>query len=333
LRHSAAPAVIKECAMRKFILLFAGVSSLAVACVAGAAEQCRYSAPRNAELDAAGLKLLSVEIGPDDLTIRGDAGLTKIVVKGTACASNEKWLANIKVEAQRRGDTASVVADDGDHGVVLSLFGGSYAYLKLDVRVPQSLAVKLQEGSGDAQANGLASLDATLGSGDLKVNGIAREFGLRVGSGDVVAAGVGSLNLSSVGSGDVSVDGVRGDAHVGGVGSGDLGLHNVTGNVSLGSVSSGDTKLSGVGGSVTAGSVGSGDLVVRNVKGNVSVDSIASGDVSVEQVGGSLHAGSLGAGNFGANGVGGDFSVGTVGSGDIHHRGVKGRVSVPRDDN
>lgn len=318
--------------MYRPILLVAGASLLAMSFGATAAEQCRYSAPRHAELDAAGLKQLSVEIGPDDLTLHGESGLAKIVVNGTACASNEKWLANIKVEAQRHGDTASVVADDGDRGVVLSLFGGSYAYLKLDVGVPQSLAVKLKEGSGDARASHLASLDATLGSGDLKVNGIAGELGLRVGSGDAVAADVGSLNLSSVGSGDVSVEGVRGDAHVGGVGSGDLGLHNVTGNVSLGSISSGDAKLSGVGGSLKAESVGSGDLVVRGVKGNASIGSIASGDVSIEQAGGSVHAGSLGSGSFGADGVGGDFSVGSVGSGDVHHHGVKGKISVPRED-
>lgn len=318
--------------MRKPILLLAGVSLLAVSLCALAAEPCRYSAPRNAELDASDLKLLSVEIGPDNLAIQGQPGLTKIVVRGTACASNEKWLQDIKVEASRQGDTASVIARDGDHGIVLSLFGGSYAYLKLDVRVPQSLAVKLQEGSGDANAGNLAALDATLGSGDLKVRGIAGELGLRVGSGDVVAGDVGSLNLSSVGSGDVSVDGVRGDAHAGAVGSGDLGLRNVKGSVSIGSVASGDVKLAEVGGSVSARSVGSGDFVARNVTGNVSIGSIASGDVNLEQVGGSVRADSLGSGDFGANGVGGDFSVGAVGSGDVRHHGVKGKISVPRDD-
>lgn len=318
--------------MTRSVLLFAGASLLAVSFAAGAAEQCRYSAARNAQLDAAGLKQLSVGIGPDDLTIRGEPGLAKIVVSGTACASNQKWLENIKVRTARHGDSASVVADDGDHGIVFSLFGGSYAYLKLDLRVPQSLAVKLQEGSGDANAGSLAALDAALGSGDLKVNGIAGRLGLRVGSGDVVASEVGSLDVSSVGSGDVSVDGVRGDAHAGGVGSGDLGLRNVTGNVVLGSISSGDAKLSGVGGGVKVDSVGSGDLVVRNVKGNVSLGSIASGDVSIEQAGGSVHADSLDSGDLGASGVAGDFSVRSVGSGDVHHHGVKGKISVPRGD-
>ncbi|MGH8235023.1 MAG: DUF4097 family beta strand repeat-containing protein [Rhodanobacteraceae bacterium] len=319
--------------MRKSIVVLVASSLLLFAGIAGAAEQCRYSAPRNADIDAAGLKLLAVDLGPNNLVIQGEPGITRITVHGTACASNEKWLADVKVETARHGDTANIVANNGRHDIIdISLFGGSYAYLKLDVRVPQSLAIKLEEGSGDADASGLAALDATLGSGDLKANGVAGEFGLSVGSGDVVASGVGKLNLSSVGSGDVSVDGVHGDAHVGSVGSGDLGLRNVKGNVSVGSVSSGDVKLAEVGGSVTVDSVGSGDFGVRNVKGDVSIKAVASGDVNIEQAGGNVHADSVGSGDFDANGVAGDFSVGSVGSGDIGHRNVKGKISVPKRD-
>ena len=299
--------------MRKSILMLAGASLLALSIAAGAAEQCRYSAPRNAQIDAAGLKRLSVEIGPDDLLIRGEPGIANITVRGTACASSQDWLKDVKLETVRHGDIGSIVARDGDHHVMLSLFGGSYAYLKLDVRVPQSLAVRLKEGSGDADIAGIRSLEASLGSGDLKVNGVAGEFALSVGSGDVVASDVGSVNLSGVGSGDVKVDGVRGDAHAGSVGSGDLGLRDVKGRVAIGSIASGDAKISGVGGSVDAQSIGSGDFVARNVKRNVSVGAVASGDVTAEQ-------------------VDGDFSVGSVGSGDIHHRGVKGKISVPRTD-
>lgn len=295
--------------MRKSLLLFACVPLLAPS-FGAAAEQCRYSAPRNAELDAAGLKLLSVEIGPDDLVIHGEPGQTRIVVHGTACASNQKWLSDITVATARHGVGASVVAHDGEH---FALFGNAYAYLKLDVGVPQSLAIKLQEGSGDASIQNLAAIDAALGSGDLKVNGVAGALGLSVGSGDAEATQIGSLNLSSLGSGDAKIDGVAGDAHVGSVGSGDLALHNVKGNVSIGSIGSGDAKVMGVGGNLKADSVGSGDLVVHDAQGSVAVGALASGDVGVEQ-------------------VTGDFSVGAVGSGDVHHHGVKGKVSVPHSD-
>ena len=317
--------------MRKPILMLAGASLLALSFTATSAEQCRYSAPRNAEINAAGLKLLTVQIGPDDLVIHGEPGLTNVVVRGTACASNEKWLQDVKIEAARSGDTGSLTARDGDHTMLMSLFGGSYAYLKLDVRVPQSLAIKLQEGSGDAKVNNVAALDASLGSGDLKVNGVAGELGLDVGSGDVVASDVGSVNLSSLGSGDASVDGVHGNARAGGVGSGDLTFGSVKGGVSLGSIASGSARITGASGSLDAKSVGSGDLIVSDVTGNVSVGAVASGDVKISKAGGNVHAGSIGSGDFGADGVGGDFSVGAVGSGDVSHRNVKGKVSVPRD--
>lgn len=319
--------------MRKSTLLLACATLLSVLFATGAAaRECQYSAPRNADIDAAGLKLLAVDLGSNDLVIRGEPGLARITVQGTACASNEKWLTDVKIEAERHGDTASVTANNGNHGIHLSLFGGSYAYLKLDVRVPQSLAIKLKEGSGDADASGLAALDATLGSGDLKVTGVAGEFRASVGSGDVVASDVGSLNVSSVGSGDVTVDGVNSDAQVGSVSSGDLGLRNIKGKVSIGSVSSGDVKLAGIGGSMTVGSVGSGDVGARGVRGDVTIRTIGSGDVNIEQAGRNVRVDSIGSGDIGANGVGGDFSVGAKGSGDIHHHGVKGKVSVPPSD-
>lgn len=318
--------------MRKPILVLAGASLLALSFTALGAEQCRYSAPRNAEINAAGLKRLTVEIGPDDLVIHGDPGVTNVVVRGTACASNEKWLQDVKIEASRSGDTGSLIARDGDHTMLMSLFGGSYAYLKLDVRVPQSLAIKLHEGSGDAKVDDVAALDASLGSGDLKVNGVAGAFGLSVGSGDVVASDAGSFDLSSLASGDVGMDGVRGSARAGSVGSGTLTLGNVKGDVSLGSIASGDAKVTGVGGSLDAKSVGSGDLVVSNVTRNVTVGALASGDVKISQAGGNVHGGRVGSGDFGADGVGGDFSVDAVGSGDVGHHNVKGKVSVPRDD-
>lgn len=318
--------------MRQSLLWWAGALLLAASLEAGAAQPCRYSAPRSAEIDAAGLKRLSVEIGPDHLVVRGQPGLAKVEVSGTACASREDWLEDVQVETARHGDSASLVARDGSRHFVFSLFGGSYAYLKLDVRVPPSLWVQLKEGSGDADVAGIRALDASLGSGDLKVDSVAGRLALDVGSGDAVASNVGSLALASLGSGDVHVDGIRGDAHADGVGSGDLGLRNVQGSVSIGSLSSGDVKLAGVGGTVTVGSVGSGDVGIRDAKGDVTVRALASGDVTIVRAGGNVQAGSVGSGDFGAEGVAGDFRVGSLGSGDVHHRGVKGKVSIPRSD-
>lgn len=318
--------------MRRTTTALIASALLAVSLAAVAAEPCRYSAPRNAELSAAGLHALAVELGANRLVIRGRPGLTRIVVHGTACASNPHWLQDVKVETARSGATAHLIVDNGNHDIATGLFGGVYAYAKLDVQVPDTLAASLVIGSGTADAEALARLEATVGSGDLKAAKIPGELGLRVGSGDVVASDVGSLAVGSLGSGDVSVQRVGGAATVGAVGSGDLTLQDVRGGVTLEALSSGDVKLASIGGGVTAGSVGSGGLVIRGVTGNVSVRAVDSGDVSVHAATGNVHADSVASGDFDADGVGGNFSVGAVGSGDVGHRNVKGRVSVPRHD-
>lgn len=318
--------------MRKSTLLLCGAGLLALSMSAVAADACRYSAPRNAELDAAGLKTLAVEIGPDKLNIHGDPGATKIVVRGTACASSPERLKDLAIATARHGDAASVVANDGDHGIHIVFFSASYAYLKLDVSVPASLAVKLQEGSGDAQANRLAALDATVGSGDLKADGIAGPLSVQVGSGDVEARAVGSLHVSALGSGDVSVDGVHGEVRIDTVGSGDLATSNVTGDATIGALSSGDIKLSAIGGGVRVRSVGSGDFGAVGVSGNVEIGALASGDVRLREVKGSVHAGSVGSGDFNVHGVAGGLSVDAIGSGDVSHADVKGKVSLPKTD-
>lgn len=277
--------------MHKFSVGIVALLSLLVVGTAGAAE-CKYSAPRNAWVNGAGLHSLALTLGSADTHIRGVPGLAKVQVKATACASSQDWLKDLRVTASRKGDAAVVTAESrGSH---FSLFGSSYAYLKLDVEVPESVAVTVDSGSGDVVAASLASLDFHSGSGDLKVQDIAGQLALSLGSADVVARQVGSVNLRRTGSGDVTVDGVKGDVHAGNSGSGDLHFSNVQGSVRVGDTGSGDITLTNIGHDIDVGSTGSGDVTVR--------------------------------------GAGGNLHVGSTGSGDVRYHGVKGKVSVPKSD-
>ena len=131
-----------------------------------------------------------------------------------------------------------------------------------------------------------------------------------------------------VGSGDADVTGVREmKTHVG---SGDLHLRHIAGAVSA-SVGSGDIDASDIG-SLDLGSVGSGDFKGEGIRGDVRIGSIGSGDVTLRRIGGSVQAQTLGSGDLQVHGVGGDFSLGAKGSGDVDHADVKGKVSVPHDD-
>ena len=275
--------------MRKAISMLAGLTLLVLAGAAGATE-CRYSAPRNVDLDAASLKSLLLNLGSADAHVTGVAGLSRVEVRGTACASNEEWLEDLQLDTSHSDDSATVTVRRGDHDSVFSLFGFSrYAYMKLSVRVPPQLAVAIHSGSGDVVAEALASLDFHSGSGDLQADGITGTLTLRLGSGDVEARHVGSVELSSTGSGDVTVTGVSGDVRADHAGSGDLRFSNVDGGVRVGSVGSGDVKLENIGRDVQVGSIGSGDVVVDDVGGNLEVGAAGSGDVTYHSVKGTVH--------------------------------------------
>lgn len=275
--------------MRRAIPLVAGLALLSVA-AAAVAQPCRYSAPRNVDLDAATLKSLVLNLGAADAHVHGVAGLSRIQVRGTACASNQQWLDDLRIDASRSGDKATVTVRTGDHENTFNLTGMSrYAYIRLSVSVPPQLAVAIASGSGDVVAESLASLDFQSGSGDLKADRITGALALELGSADVRAHDVGSVDLRRTGSGDVSVSSVRGAVRSVHSGSGDLRFQDVRGDVSVGSVGSGEVQVENIGGNVQVDSIGSGDLVVNGVIGNLQVGAVGSGDVSYHGVKGAVH--------------------------------------------
>jgi DUF4097 and DUF4098 domain-containing protein YvlB len=261
---------------------------------ASAEMPCKFTAARNADIDAASLRSVLLTLGSSDLDIQSVPGLNKIEVRGTACASEESWLKDLQIATNRSGDRATVDVKNDHNSITISLFGSSYAYLKLQVRVPAPLAVSVDSGSGDVNASNLASLDFDSGSGDLNADHIIGALSLKLGSADAKVRQVGSVHLHESGSGDVQVDGVQGD--------------------------------------VKADESGSGDLSFRNVSGSVVVGETGSGDVILAHIGRDAEVGSTGSGDVNADGIGGNFTVRDSNSGDVVYNNVKGKVSVPKND-
>jgi DUF4097 and DUF4098 domain-containing protein YvlB len=251
---------------------------------------CKHSQPRKLQLDLSGVKTVVFDIGGNDLDVRASASPGN-KVDGRACASSEKELDRLVLTQEKAGDRLLVHARrEGNFGGIF--LGNHYAYMKLQASVPDSVAVQLKVGSGDASVDGARTASVDTGSGDVRVSRVRGELTAAIGSGDLEAEDIGSLHLRSVGSGDATFRNVRGASKVGSIGSGDLGIRTTGGPVEIGSVGSGDVELANIGGNVTVGSIGSGDLD--------------------------------------ADGVRGDLSVRSIGSGDIDHRGVTGRADLPR---
>ena len=271
---------------------FAIFAGLMLAASAAGANECAFQEPRNLDIDAAGVATLEAKLESADMRFVGDPAVKRIEVRGRACASAQNRLGEVSLEQRRSGDTITLTPHQADH-INISAFGSNYAYLDVEVRIPQNLAVRVRSASGDVDARNLASLDFSSHSGDLIADHIEGLLRVEVHSGDVKSHDIGELDVVRSGSGDIQASQVKGDVHVGHVGSGDL-------------------NFTQIGTGVHVESVGSGDVTVHRAGGTVQVDSIGSGDVN-------------------GNDIDGDFIVKSAGSGDIHHGTVRGKVSVPHD--
>ena len=271
---------------------------LAVICLATAfaghamaADWCKFSADKPAvTLDAAGARKIAIGAGAGDLKVRGVSGQASVIASGRACASSEKLLAEIQLETRREGDTVyvkTVLPETDGVGMIFN----HYATLDLTVSVPSTVAIQLEDSSGDTDLKDVQSAVVADGSGDLAISNVAGDLEVTDSSGDIEIHKVGG-NLSVKDS------------------SGDMEIEDVKGSVLIPVDSSGDIHVARVTGGVHIVNDSSGEIVINHVKQDVTIDSDSSGDISVDD-------------------VGGNFTVGNDGSGDIHHGKVAGHVSLP----
>lgn len=251
--------------MRRLVL-----AALLLAPLTAFASPCKFEAPRNLQLDLAGVKSVQIAVHSQDLHLVGSDSSQGLSLTGRACASDKSALEQLQMTQQRDGDQLRLDIGGKQH-FSFRLFGSSYANLEATVNLPATMPVSVTVGSGDADVRGVQQLQTIVGSGDLHVRQVAGKFSTSVGSGDVDATDVGSLDAGSVGSGDLKVSDVKGDAKVGSIGSGDVTVRRVGGSVSAGTLGSGDLTVSDVAGDFTLGAKGSGDVNHSGVKGKVSV--------------------------------------------------------------
>jgi len=233
-------------------------------------DYCKFSAPRNLELDLSGVRMVRFAVNAYDLHVAGDAPAGKGTVRGTACGSDQESVDNLVVTQQREGDTLVVELTNKRNGG-WSGWGNHYSGLKVEASVPAGIPVTVDVGSGDAKVRGLASLKSAVGSGDLEAHDIKGAVTTSIGSGDATFENTGAIDVDSVGSGDFHANRVNGDARIGTVGSGDAKLSDVAGNVEVGTVGSGDLDIDGVRGNLTVRTKGSGDVRHHGVTGKVDV--------------------------------------------------------------
>ncbi len=256
------------------------------------ADDCAFTATRSLDIDGAGLASLRLDTGAGDLDVVGVAGLARIEVRGKACSSEEEALAGIVLEQAREGSSVRVSTRIPDEGYSWRLFGSHYAYMDVEVRMPQALALALRDSSGDLDVSGVhGGLELTDSSGDITLRDLAGTVTLADSSGDIDLRGAtGDVRVRSDSSGDIDLVDVRGNVEVTQDSSGDIDIRDVTGNAGVGSDSSGDIGFSKIGGDVEVGADGSGDIEASDVRGKLTVDRKAGGrdNIGYSRIGGAV---------------------------------------------
>jgi hypothetical protein len=251
------------------------------------ASECKVSKTIEESLDASGATELEVDARAGFLRIEGSDSLSEVRIDGQACASKESLLDGIELVTRRQGDRLIVrVEIDNNWG-----WGNNYARLDLTLEVPDSLALSVDDSSGEAEIFGVASIDLRDSSGSIDIAEVAGDVRIRDSSGEIELRRVGgSVRLRDS--------------------SGGIDIRDVSQNVEIEEDGSGEIYIAGVEGDVVVGSDGSGGISIRDVTGHVTIGSDGSGSIRVTS-------------------VGGDFTVRDDGSGSISIDGVKGRVRTP----
>jgi hypothetical protein len=224
---------------------------------------CGQTALREGSADAGGARSIRVIARAGELKIRGVAGASAVTVKGTACASRASGLDEVKLVVERRGDVVHVEA------VTPEWTWGS-AGLDMEIDLPNSIPLDVEDGSGSAEVRDVAALRIVDGSGELSIVGVGGALTVDDGSGSLHIANVAGAVTLTDGSGEIVVR-QAGSVLVKEDGSGSIQISDVRGNVAVRNDGSGSIDVREVAGDFTVDDDGSGGIDHHGVRGRVKV--------------------------------------------------------------
>ena len=248
----------------KVACLVAAVALLALPLTAFAWDDCKFSAERKGGIDTTGAERVEILARAGDLTVRPASGAA-LGAAGRACASRQEFLDQTQLHVQRAGNVIQVHVQTPES---MSGIGVFYAYLDLQVVVPEGLPVEITDSSGDMSVEGVRVVRITDSSGDITARRLLADVEINDSSGDVrVEDAAGAVRVEDS-SGDVVIRGAK-SVHIPQDSSGDMIIERIAGDVTIDRDSSGDVFVSDVGGNVEFIADGSGLVRVTDVKGTV----------------------------------------------------------------
>jgi len=235
------------------------------------ADWCKYEKTIDLTLDLSASDVLVISAAAGDLDVTGVSGSDQAVIHGKACASKERWLEESEVNTSS-GRRAEINVDLPEANGGWLSFGNNYAWIDLDIEVPEGLALEVNDSSGDMFLKNVASVELQDSSGDIEIEDAHGPISIRDSSGDIdVDEIVGDLTIESDSSGDIYASDIDGTVLVKQDSSGDIRISHVSHDVVVERDSSGDITATDVGGDFRVLKDGSGGIRYDDVKGEVQL--------------------------------------------------------------
>jgi hypothetical protein len=233
-------------------------------------EECDHEKSIDLNLDLSDTETLAVIAGAGKLTITGESGISEARITGRACASSEEWLDESSVEA-RSGEQAKITVALPDTDGTWSFLKDSYAFIDLEVIVPDDLELDVVDSSGSMRIDDVGTLSINDSSGSITIEN-SGPLRLKDSSGSMKFTGVnGDVTILSDSSGSISGYDIDGSVLVKQDSSGSMKFEDVTGDVVIERDSSGGIVVARVGGDFRVLKDGSGGIRSSEVRGEVSI--------------------------------------------------------------
>lgn len=231
------------------------------------ADWCKYEKEIDLTIDLSASEVLAISAAAGDLEIVGVSGSDQAVIRGKACASKESWLDESRIHTVT-GRHAEIAVELPDTDGGWSLMGGSYAWLDLNIEVPQDLALEVKDSSGDISLKNIAAVQVQDSSGDIEIENARGPISIRDSSGDIdIEESMGDLTIEADSSGDIYATDINGSVLIVQDSSGDIRILRVSDDVVVERDSSGDIRVTDVGGDFSVLKDGSGDIRSSEVRG------------------------------------------------------------------
>jgi hypothetical protein len=244
------------------LLLAAAVASPAAAAYWD--DDCDEIGQRSASAPADGVKRVRVEARAGDLKIVGRPGAAKVEASGEACGYDAHRLAEVRLDAQRKGDEVVVTVTIPD--------GKGSAQLDLEVIVPAGAELIVDDTSGSMEITNVAALQVDDNSGEIEITDVAGDVTIDDNSGEIdVRNARGQVRVKD-GSGEISIVDA-GSVRIDSDGSGEITIERIAGDVYIDEDGSGSINVASIGGDFTVDDDGSGGIDHRDVRGKVTIPS------------------------------------------------------------